>query len=113
MVMIMSPVPGWFVGTCWIAAITLSICVGLNHADVRGLVMFSAAAVTSAALPGRKWFAIASAATGLVAAAWSTALVHRGIHVDLHELLLGRGPGAFALTGGWLMVASVIRAMWA
>lgn len=108
----MSPVPGWFAGTCWIAAITLSICVGLNHGDVLGLVMFSAAAVTSASLPARRWFAFASAAAGLVAAVWSTVLVHRGIHVDLHELLFGRGPGALALAGGWLMVASVVRAMW-
>ena len=103
----MSRVPGWYVGACWIAAIGLSICVGLTFREPALFALFAAAAIATAALPARRLTAAFGVLVGLTGSVWAVALVQRGVPVEIDV----RGPGGIGIAGGWMLIASGLRAM--
>lgn len=116
--------PVWYRATCYVMAALLLVCVALQYNDpdpVRWMVMYGAAAITSATLPHEKQLVPLGYAIAAIALVWSLVLlvgVWGKVDVgDIVEKMSEKGGaveeerelGGLAIAGLWIAFASWYR----
>jgi hypothetical protein len=120
----MKPVPRWFIAVCWVMAVNFSLWTGLQANDpdpARWMLVYGAAAITTAALPARLIGAALAGVVAAVALIWGLYLVHQvwgvisfsDLFGKMHEkggaVEVGREAGGLLIAGAWLTFGAAFR----
>ena len=120
----MKPVPRWFVAVCWVMAVNFSLWTGLQVNDpdpIRWMLIYGAAAIATAVLPGRVIGGALAGFIGAIAIVWGLYLVHQVwgeiAFSDLWEKMsekggaveVGREAGGLVIVGVWSLFAAAFR----
>jgi xanthosine utilization system XapX-like protein len=115
----MKVVPWWFRTVAHVLAIVFAMWVGIHYqAPVEWIVIYTLAAVTSAALPAHRVVGFVGLCAGIIVAAWGAYLLRdswKQLSIDNivspQGGVLGGGREAvmLALAGLWLVLGSAFR----